>query len=103
MANQFLAGKFAAVTGGTRGIGRAVAERLLIDGAAVALCGRTREAAERTAAELHAATGGEVIGLAADISKLEDVRCFFEVAAQRWAGLDILINNAGSGIFAGVD
>ncbi len=103
MANQFLAGKFAAVTGGTRGIGRAIAERLLADGASVALCGRTREAAERTAAELRASTGGEAIGLAADISKLEDVRRFFEAIAQRWPGLDVLINNAGSGTFASTD
>lgn len=103
MANQALAGKIAAVTGGTRGIGRAVSERLLADGASVALCGRNRETAERVAAELHAATGGDVIGLAADVSKLDDVRRFFEAVAQRWQGLDILVNNAGLGVFGSVD
>jgi len=48
------------VTGGTRGIGRAIAESLLRSGASVAICGRTPETVERACAELKQATGGEV-------------------------------------------
>ena len=100
---QYLKGKYAVVTGGTRGIGRAISERLLRDGATVALCGRTRASAERAAAELSQATGGEALGIAADVSRLEDVRRFFEIVAERFPGLDVLVNNAGAGAFASVD
>jgi 3-oxoacyl-[acyl-carrier protein] reductase len=100
---QYLKGKYAVVTGGTRGIGRAISERLLRDGATVALCGRTRASAERAAAELSQATGGEALGIAADVSRLEDVRRFFETVAERFPGLDVLVNNAGAGAFASVD
>ena len=100
---QHLKGKYAVVTGGTRGIGRAISERLLRDGATVALCGRTRASAERAAAELSQATGGEALGIAADVSRLEDVRRFFETVAERFPGLDVLVNNAGAGAFASVD
>jgi 3-oxoacyl-[acyl-carrier protein] reductase len=101
MPNRFLEGKFAVVTGGTRGIGRAVVERLLADGASVALCGRKQEAVDRAVSELSRL--GEVIGFAADISKLADTRRFFESVGSRFPGIDILVNNAGMGYFAPVD
>ncbi|MDE3164309.1 MAG: SDR family oxidoreductase [Acidobacteriota bacterium] len=92
-----LHGKIAIVTGGTRGIGRAIAERLVAEGAKVALCGRTRDAAERAAREI----GGEgsVLGVAADIRKVEDVRALFDAVDRAFGGLDILVNNAGEGVF----
>jgi 3-oxoacyl-[acyl-carrier protein] reductase len=95
----FLAGKHAVVTGGTRGIGRAIAESLLRSGAAVAICGRGRETVERAAGELKGATGGEVLGASADVSKWDQVERFFETVASRFGGLDILVNNAGVGVF----
>ena len=49
---ETLKGKVAAVTGGTRGIGRAIAERLLDEGASVAICGRSQETVDRAVAEL---------------------------------------------------
>ncbi|MBI3471061.1 MAG: SDR family oxidoreductase [Candidatus Solibacter usitatus] len=96
----FLAGKTAVVTGGTRGIGRAVVEALLGSGAQVAFCGRTPEAVERAAGELSGL--GPVLGQAADVSKWDQVETLFAAVAERFGGLDILVNNAGIGIFRGV-
>jgi 3-oxoacyl-[acyl-carrier protein] reductase len=98
----FLNGKKAVVTGGTRGIGRAIAEYLLRSGAAVAICGRTRESVDRAAAELRQSTGGDVHGEAADVSKWDQVELFFETVASRFGSLDILVNNAGAGVFRGI-
>jgi len=97
--DKFLSGKVAVVTGGTRGIGRAIAERLLAEGASVAFCGRSAEAVARAASEMAQATGGNVFGEAADVSKPADVRRFFQGVDNRLGALHILINNAGVGIF----
>ncbi|MBS1859029.1 MAG: SDR family oxidoreductase [Acidobacteria bacterium] len=94
---ESLNGKVAVVTGGTRGIGRAIAERLVAEGAKVALCGRTRDAAVRAAREIG---GGEkVLGVAADVRKVEEVSALFEAVDREFGGLDILVNNAGEGVF----
>jgi NAD(P)-dependent dehydrogenase (short-subunit alcohol dehydrogenase family) len=98
----FLTGKHAVVTGGTRGIGRAIAEALLRSGASVAICGRSRETVDRACAELKQSTGGEVFGEATDVSKWDHVGHFFGTVASRFAGLDILVNNAGIGVFRGI-
>ena len=92
-----LSGKIAAVTGGTRGIGRAIAERLLREGAAVAICGRRAETTARAAAEMAAL--GRVFGCAADVSDPAQVRDFFAAVDAEFGGLDILVNNAGEGVF----
>src|SRR5437667_4592986 len=98
----FLNGKYAVVTGGTRGIGRAIAESLLRSGAAVAICGRTRESVDRASAELKQTTGGDVLGVAADVSKWDQVELFFKTVQSRFGALDILVNNAGAGVFRGI-
>ena len=87
----------AIVTGGTRGIGRAIAERLLKEGARVAICGRSEESTRRTAAEL--APLGHVFAHPADVTKVDEVRRFFEAVDREFGKLDILVNNAGAGIF----
>lgn len=87
----------AIVTGGTRGIGRAIAERLLKEGARVAICGRSEESTRRAAAEL--APLGRVFAHPADVTKVDDVRRFFEAVDREFGKLDILVNNAGAGIF----
>ena len=98
----FLNGKHAVVTGGTRGIGRAIADYLLRAGAAVAICGRARESVDQAATELKQSTGGDVFGHAADMSHSGEVERFFVAVDSRFGGLDILINNAGAGIFRGI-
>jgi NAD(P)-dependent dehydrogenase (short-subunit alcohol dehydrogenase family) len=96
---RFLKGQAAVVTGGTRGIGRAIAEALLREGAAVAICGRTQEAVERAVEELARTTGGQVVGRAADVGSAAQVETLFNFVDQALGGLDILVNNAGVGVF----
>ena len=98
----FLTGKHAVVTGGTRGIGRAIAASLLRAGAAVAICGRTRESVDQAITELKQSTGGDVFGHPADVSNSDHVSRFFDVVESRWDSLDILVNNAGVGVFRGI-
>src|ERR1039457_7194178 len=92
-----LKGKYAIVTGGTRGIGRAIAERLLHDGAAVAICGRTQAAVDQAVAGMQGL--GRIFGTAADVSGVEGVRGLFAAVDQEFGALDILVNNAGQGLF----
>jgi 3-oxoacyl-[acyl-carrier protein] reductase len=85
------------VTGGTRGIGRAIAERLLSEGARVAICGRSREPVDRAVAQMK--PRGRIFGHPADVTQIAQVRGFFEAVDAEFGGLDILINNAGEGVF----
>lgn len=94
----FLKGKTAVVTGGTRGIGYAIAGALLDAGAAVAICGRSEEGVRRAVEDL--APRGRIVGQSADVSRWEDVERFFAFVEQELGGPDILVNNAGVGIFA---
>jgi|SRR5947209_4477821 len=98
--DQFLQGKYAIVTGGTRGIGRSIVETLLDAGAAVALCGRSQGTVDQALREL--AGRGNVIGQKADVSRAEDVSAFFQFVEQKFNRLDILVNNAGLGVFRSV-
>lgn len=93
----FLNGQSAVVTGGSRGIGRAVTQSLLQAGARVVICGRDPAALEETVREL--AAHGEVHGQQADTSKPEDVAALFAFAQEKLGSLDILVNNAGVGVF----
>ncbi|HEV3331451.1 MAG TPA: SDR family oxidoreductase [Bryobacteraceae bacterium] len=95
---ETISGKVAVVTGGTRGIGRAIAERMLREGASVAICGRTRESVDR-AVQAMQPTGGQLFGAAADLTKVDQVAQFFLAVDTRFGGLDILVNNAGQGVF----
>jgi NAD(P)-dependent dehydrogenase (short-subunit alcohol dehydrogenase family) len=94
-----LKGQVILVTGGTRGIGRAIAQTLLEDGAAVAICGRRQHDVDAAARELEAETGGKVAGKAADVTKHEQVQDLFRFVDENFGGLDVLVNNAGIGVF----
>jgi 3-oxoacyl-[acyl-carrier protein] reductase len=97
-----LSGKVAVVTGGTRGIGRAITERLLREGAAVAVCSRSHENVHAFVQDCAPAADGRLLAESADVSKLEDVRRFFASVDARFGGLDFLVNNAGIGVFKSV-
>lgn len=94
----FLDGKVAVVTGGNRGIGRAIAEALARDGARVALTARSQSAADRAATEI----GGSALGIACDVRSYDMVQGLFREVEKRAGGVDILVNNAGIGIFGPV-
>jgi NAD(P)-dependent dehydrogenase (short-subunit alcohol dehydrogenase family) len=95
-----LAGKIALVTGGSRGIGRAIAEALLEEGAQVAICGRGKGSLDKAVQELSAK--GEIAGTTCNMGRNEEVEALFAFVAERFGGLDVLVNNAGVGHFAPV-
>jgi len=94
-----LTNKVALITGGTRGIGRAIAKMLLTEGASVAICGRDPEKTQAAALELSEETGGKVAAKHADVSNYEQVGDLFRFIDARFGGLDVLVNNAGVGFF----
>ncbi len=94
--------RVAIVTGGTRGIGRAIARRLAADGYALILSGRTQASADEAAASLRQ-EGFAAIGLAADARRDEDQRRLVEAAQEEHGRLVALVINAGIGEFGRVD
>ncbi len=97
--DMLLKDQCALVTGGTRGIGRAIAEAFLREGARVVLTGRNADAAAEAARALVAATGreeGAAVGLAAELSTADGATACVAAAIDLLGGrLDILVNNAG--------
>ncbi|HXW29559.1 MAG TPA: SDR family NAD(P)-dependent oxidoreductase [Xanthobacteraceae bacterium] len=94
MTNQIdLSGRRAVVTGGAQGIGRAVVERFLDSGAAVAIWDRDAALAARTAGEL--AARGRVEAVEVDVTKLDDVERACARSMEKLGPIDILVNNAG--------
>ena len=88
--------KVAIITGGSRGIGYATAERFIQEGAAVILTASTKESAENAAAKLREAyPEATVAGISPDLSDLESVRRSFRETAETYGCVDILVNNAG--------
>ena len=96
--------KVAVVTGGTRGIGLSVSRALLNEGARVFICGRSDESLKAALAHLTGLNGKDrVAGMKADVRRYEDCRALIHSAAERFGGLDLLVNNAGIGIMKPVD
>jgi NAD(P)-dependent dehydrogenase (short-subunit alcohol dehydrogenase family) len=89
-----LKGKRALVTGGTRGIGRAIAKALLEEGVDVVVSGRDPAVAEAAAIALADETGGQVISALADTRRDDEVEALVALAVERLGGLDIVVNNA---------
>jgi NAD(P)-dependent dehydrogenase (short-subunit alcohol dehydrogenase family) len=89
-----LAGKVAVVSGGSRGIGRAIAGRFAEEGARVVIAARNEEALGRAVTEMNV-SGQACRGVRADLSKAEDVARVV-AAATEWGGIDILVNNVGA-------
>jgi 3-oxoacyl-[acyl-carrier protein] reductase len=92
-----LTGRRAVVTGGSKGIGRAVVAELLAEGAAVAFCARHSDEVKAAEAELSEVAGpASVTGWAADVTDANAVEQFIARSAQALGGIDILVNNAGA-------
>ncbi len=89
-----LAKQVALVTGGNRGIGRAIAQRFVQEGAIVAIAGRDRVSLERTANELHALGKREALWIQADVGIEADCEDAVETVIAHCGTLDILVNNA---------
>jgi 3-oxoacyl-[acyl-carrier protein] reductase len=96
-----LAGRRAIVTGGSKGLGRAIAADLLAEGAAVVICARHADELAATAAELTRQAAGSGAGpgvlhaLPCDVTDPDQVTAFVAAAASALGGIDILVNNAG--------
>lgn len=92
----------AIVTGGTKGIGKAIASSLLEQKGKVVICARNKTDVDRCVEELAVKAKGRIAGTVCDVSNLEQVRSLVAFAAERFGGIDILVNNAAIGLFAGV-
>jgi NAD(P)-dependent dehydrogenase (short-subunit alcohol dehydrogenase family) len=90
-----LSGRTAIVTGGSRGIGRAIATGFAAAGARVVVASRSEDACAEVAKEIEHA-GGESIAVATDLGDLAQVRQMVDRAVERFGGVDIIVNNAGT-------
>ena len=90
-----LKGKVALVAASSRGLGRAVAEELAAEGAALVICSRKEETIKQTAREIAAATGADILALSCDVSQVEDVTHLVRSGLDRFGRIDILVTNGG--------
>ena len=90
---QKLHGKVALITGGSRGIGRAIASAYIREGASVFICGRNANDVGAALREIGQ-NGGDVDGVAGDVSRAQDVEHIVGKALQRFGAIDVLVNNA---------
>jgi 3-hydroxybutyrate dehydrogenase len=88
-----LTGKVAAITGGSRGIGRGIAEAFLAAGASVAINGRSSAKGDQALEEMEA--GDRAIFIAGDVTNRDDVNAFIGGVISKFGQIDILVNNAG--------
>ena len=91
MLDLNLKGRTALVTGGSEGIGRAIAGKLVEEGCQVAVCARRLDVLERAAAGM----GDSVLAVPADVTRAEDIERFVAAAVERFGGVDIVVSNAG--------
>ncbi|MDG4667912.1 glucose 1-dehydrogenase [Mycobacterium sp. 236(2023)] len=90
-----LTGKVALVTGSTRGLGKAMAEGFARAGANVVVSSRKAESCQQVAAEIAAATGRDVAGVACHVGDWESIPAMVEQVVERMGRIDVLVNNAG--------
>ena len=87
--------RVALVTGGTRGIGRAVTSGLLEEGVKVVICSRNEDDLRSAVAELSEIYGDSIYGVAADLAEQDDRKALLQKSRDRFGRIDILVNNAG--------
>lgn len=90
-----LDGRVALVTGGTKGLGRSMAEGLASAGAAVIVCSRNGDEAARAAAQIAQSHGGRTLGLECDVAREDRVKELVDRSIQEFGKVDVLVNNAG--------
>ena len=90
-----LKGKVALVTGGSRGIGRAIGIALAREGVRVVLAARTEADVRIAAKEIENDTGAEALAVTGDVTRVSDIKRMVEAAQSRFGGVDILVSNAG--------
>jgi len=93
-----LDGKSTIVTGGSKGIGKAIATALADAGASVVIANRTPETGQEAAAEIRSETGGTVTAVRADVTDEASVEELVDRTLEEFGGLDVLVNNAGIAI-----
>ena len=98
-----LAGKTAIVTGGTKGIGRAIAQSLIDAGANVSISARNGSEVKTAVEELNESGGGRAAGFVCDVRHEAQVKSYFAQTVETFGGVDILVNNAGIGMFEAVE
>ncbi len=91
-----LRGKIAMVSGASKGIGRAIAEKLAAEGASLSLCARSAEPLRAVARQVEDKHGGACLAVPADLNTEEAIRDWVAATIARFGGLDILVNNAGA-------
>ena len=96
-------GKTAVVTGGTKGIGRAIAEALAAEGMNVCVGARNLEEVKQTVRELEGLGNAGATGAACDVRVYEEVEALVAHAVEEFGGVDVLVNNAGIGLFKPVE
>ena len=90
-----LEGKTALITGGSRGIGKAIAKRFVEDGAKIVVSDILKEELEKTVAELNALKAGTTLACVADVTNFDDVQTMVAETVKFGGKIDILVNNAG--------
>lgn len=98
-----LTGEIAIVTGGTRGIGRAIAESLVSAGARVAITARNEQELSNTVSQLNRIGPGDAAAYVCDVRNYEQVKSVFANVGRDFGGVDVLVNNAGVGVFKTVE
>ena len=100
---ESIQGKVAIVTGSTKGIGLAIAEALLNEGAKVVISARSTAEVAAVTATLERNHKGRVVGRSCDVRREGDVEALYRVLDEVWGGVDVLVNNAGVGFFKNLE
>ncbi|HKQ18759.1 MAG TPA: SDR family oxidoreductase [Candidatus Eisenbacteria bacterium] len=103
MAESSIQGKVALVTGSTKGIGLAIAEALLNEGAKVVISARSTAEVAAVTSALERNHKGRVVGRSCDVRREADVEALYRVLDEAWGGVDVLVNNAGVGHFKALE
>ena len=91
-----LTNKVSIITGGSEGIGKAAALSMAAEGAKVVICARRADVLEAAAAEIRAATRGEVLAIPTDVTQPDQIKSLFDQTIAAFGRVDILVNNAGT-------